>query len=166
MNRPAWILVGLFVVAGALFLVVSGGQADRPERLSPAEPVTIDCGDSRAGAKRALRSFTTVLRRGDEQQVLSLLAGRKRFFALGASVPNGNSVSSSNPRDAAKQVADYGGLPIRIDDFMNAEGPRRVTDFGFYATWNGRRPASGKAAIDCKAGKVIVFNVGVGGRDR
>ena len=165
MKRQRWVLIGLVIAAGVSFAIVSGGQAGPPKWSSPAETVSIDCGSSKAGAKKALRSFAGVLRRGDEQEILSLLAGRKRFFALGAGSANGSFVGSTNPRDAAKQIADYGGLPIRIDEFMNADRPSRVTDFGFFGTWNGRRPARGKAAIDCKAGTVIVFNVGVGSRD-
>ena len=115
-------------------------------------------------AKRALRHLVAAqLRQADASLILPLLAKPRDFFALGVSFNNGNTiVQSQNRREAADQVAESGGLRLRIDRFMNAEKPRRVTDFGFYATWNERRPAVGKAALDCKAGTVIVLGVGIG----
>ena len=159
--------------SAVLFLVLLGasvgcggeGPASSQAGTSPPTVVDkIDCGETETSAKRALRHLVAVqLRQDDASQILPLLAKPRDFFALGVSFNNGNTiVQSENRREAADQVAESGGLRLRIDRFMNAEKPRRVTDFGFYATWNERRPAVGKAALDCKAGTVIVLGVGIG----
>ena len=141
------------------------GSASSQTGASPNGAVDkIDCGKTETSAKRALRHLVAVqLRQDDAALILPLLAKPQDFFAVGASFNNGKTiVQSRNRREAAEQIADYGGLRLRIDRFMNAEKPRRVTDFGFYATWNERRPAVGKAALDCRAGTLIVLGVGIG----
>jgi hypothetical protein len=124
----------------------------------------LDCGNTKRSAKRALRSFVGVLRSGEERRILTLLAKPRRFFALSAGYRDGSGiVSSGDRREAAAQVSDYGGLPLRIDRFMNADRPSRTTDLGYFATWRGRREAVGKAALDCRAGTAIVLAVAIGG---
>lgn len=158
-------MVVVLVLLGAGVGCGGEGSASSEARNPPADAAEkIDCGETETSAKRALRHLVAVqLRQDDESLILPLLAKPKDFFAVGASFNNGNTiVQSENRREAAEQIADYGGLRLRIDRFMNAEKPRRVTDFGFYATWNERRPAVGKAALDCKAGTLIVLGVGIG----
>lgn len=142
----------------------AGSASDGAGALPDRAVDRIDCGRTETSAKRALRHLVAVqLRQDDVSLILPLLAKPKDFFAVGASFNNGNTiVQSENRREAAQQIADYGGLRLQIDRFMNAERPRRVTDFGFYATWNERRPAVGKAALDCEAGTLIVLGVGIG----
>jgi hypothetical protein len=121
----------------------------------------LDCGSNRAGSERALRRFSAVLGSGDRAAIRSLLIDRPRFFAVSAHGHPGPNVDvRDDPGKAAKAVAASGGFPIRIDQFMNSEGPHRTMDFGFRGRWNDR-PLIGKAAIDCTQGKVIVFNVAV-----
>ena len=146
-----------------------GCSGERPTQASenvPASRAAVgkpDCGSTVRSAKRALRTLLLRLRYDDEAQILPLLARPPRFFAVGVSFPNGNRVVSAQNRfAAARQIAEYGGLRLRIDRFMNAEKPSRTTDFGFWATWKGRRPAVGKAALNCDAGTVIVLGVGIG----
>ena len=162
MKRPA--IVALVLLGAG---VGCGGERPASSEAGASPPAAvekIDCGDTVTSAKRALRHLVAAqLRQADASLILPLLAKPRDFFALGVSFNNGNTiVQSQNRREAADQVAESGGLRLRIDRFMNAEKPRRVTDFGFYATWNERRPTVGKAALDCKAGTVIVLGVGIG----
>lgn len=161
-----WAVVTLALIGAS---VGGGGEGSASSQagVSPNSAVEkIDCGETETSAKRALRHLVAVqLRQDDAGLILPLLAKPRDFFAVGASFNNGKTiVQSRDRREAAEQIADYGGLRLRIDRFMNAEKPRRVTDFGFYATWNGRRPAVGKAALDCREGTLIVLGVGIGKR--
>lgn len=158
-----WAVIALALIGGCVGCAGESSKASDGAAPSTAAE-RIDCGKSKTSAKRALRHLVAVqLRQDDESLILPLLAKPADFFAIGVGTQNGKElVRSDDRREAAKEIADYGGLRLRIDRFMNAERPRRVTDFGFYATWNGRRPATGKAALDCKAGTVIVLGVAVG----
>jgi hypothetical protein len=129
---------------------------------APPDSARLDCGKGKAGSEHALRHFTAILRRGNRSKIWSVLIDRPRFFALSALGHPGPDVSvRGNPDAAARAVASHGGFPVRIRTFGNSEPPRRTTDFGFQGVWNDTRQVDGKAAIDCKLGKVIVFNVAV-----
>lgn len=155
------------VLAGVLGVGCGGdesGQASAHDAASAAGDAAVteklDCGSTTKGSKQALRAFLSVLRSGDEAQILSVLAKRGRFEWIfvgrdGTAVVN----VRGDRRKAAREVAESGGLPLRIRRFMNAEKPRRTTDFGFFALWNGRRGAVGKAALDCEAGTARVLSV-------
>jgi hypothetical protein len=157
-----------------LVLIVAatwGCSGESPTQASEDVPASrgtvekLECGSTVRSAKRALRTFLRRLRADDAAQILPLLARPPRFFAVSVGSENSKPVVSARNRfAAAKQIAEYGGLRLRIDRFMNAEKPSRTTDFGFWATWKGRRPAVGKAALNCDAGTAIVLAVGIGAR--
>jgi len=63
-------------------------------------------------------------------------------------------------RATAAAVADHGGLPLRVTDFMNIDRPSRTMDFGFHGTWRGMK-AVGKGALDCDQGRARVLSVGL-----
>jgi hypothetical protein len=159
------LLLGLGILV-CIALGACGSDSTDPTGVdtTTAAPVSarLDCGKGKAGSEDALRHFTAILRRGNRSEIRSVLIDRPRFFALSAQGHPGPDVSvRGNPEAAARAVADHGGLPVRITTFGNSEPPRRTTDFGFRGVWNGTRRVVGKAAIDCKVRKVIVFNVGV-----
>jgi hypothetical protein len=150
-----------------------GCSGESPTQASEGVPASrdavekLDCGSTVRSAKRALRTLALRLRFDGEAQILPLLARPPRFFAVSVSSRDGAGhgnviVSSRNRVEAARQIAEYGGLRLRIDRFMNAEKPSRTTDFGFWATWKGHRPAVGKAALNSDAGPAIVLAVGIG----
>lgn len=159
-----WAVIALALIGGSAGCSGESSTASSEASSSAAAAEKIDCGKTKTSAKRALRHLVAVqLSQDDESLILPLLAKPADFFAIGVGSQSGNEfVQSENRREAARAIADYGGLRLRIDRFMNAEKPHRVTDFGFHATWNDRRPAMGKAALDCKAGTVIVLGVAVG----
>lgn len=122
----------------------------------------LDCGEDKAGSKRALRSFVAILRRGDRQEIESALARAGRFEWISVTDADGPDLSVRNDAPkAARAVARRGGLPVRITRFQNAERPRPTTDFGFVGTWDETRHLNGKAALDCIAGTARVLSVGI-----
>jgi hypothetical protein len=144
----------------SLGLPACGGNDDQVA-AHPGATSRLDCGQGRAGSEHAFRQFAAVLRRGDAQEVLSVLAKRGRFewITVGSSRPI---LTVRNDRiRAAKAVAQRGGLPIKVTRFTNSEPPRRTTDFGFEGVWNGTRPFIGKAALDCEVGKARVISIGI-----
>ena len=145
----------------SLGLPACDGDEDQAGGKSSLPVSRLDCGQGRAGSEHALRQFAAVLRRGDAQEVLSVLAKRGRFewITVGSDRPY---LGVRNDRiRAAKAVAQRGGLPIKITRFTNSESPRRTTDFGFQGVWNGTRPLIGKAALDCEVGKARVIAIGI-----
>lgn len=155
-------LVGLIALL-SLGLPACGG-ADGQVTTSPSQPGAsrLDCGKGSAGSEGALRQFVAVLRRGDEQEILSVLAKPGRFEWISVQDARGPDLSVRNDRvGAAKAVAQRGGLPIKVTRFGNSEPPRGTTDFGFQGTWDGTRRLEGKAALDCRVGKARVLSVGI-----
>ena len=72
--------------------------------------------------------------------MLNALATDGRFELIAVLDENGSKAIVDvlrNRRVAAAVVADYGGLPLRVTDFMNIDKPSRTTDFGFFGTWRG-----------------------------
>jgi hypothetical protein len=158
------LVLGLGVVVGVALGACGSDSTDPTGIDTTTAPLVsrLDCGKGKAGSEHALRHFTAILRRGNRSEIRSVLIDRPRFFALSALGHPGPDVSvRGNPDAAARAVANHGGLPVRITTFGNSEPPRRTTDFGFQGVWNDTRQVDGKAAIDCKLGKVIVFNVAV-----
>jgi hypothetical protein len=162
----------LFTVLGSCLVLLTpgcSGGGDSSASSTVAEslshvPTHLDCGSSVAGSERALRQFFTVLRTGDETQIRSVLANRKRFFWLGVNSvgPHGPQIEARprhRPARAARAVAQLGGLPLRVVSFTNSERPDRETGLGFTGRWSGTRRVVGKAAIDCTQGKAIVLSV-------
>jgi hypothetical protein len=163
------VLSGACLGAGLLGCGSGSPEPNFPTVVHTAPPspvhVHLDCGKGTAGSERALRQFSAILRQGNQLKIRAALIDRPRFFAVSANGRPGPSISvRGDPGTAAQVIAANGGLPVRIDRFMNSEGPSRNTDFGFRGRWNGTRKLIGKAAIDCTQGKVIAFNVGVHGR--
>jgi hypothetical protein len=147
----------------SLGLPACGGSDDQV-RANPSLPdaTRLDCGKGRAGSEDALRQFAAVLRRGDAQEILSVLARPGRFEWISAHDARGPDLSVRNDRvGAAEAVAQRGGLPIKITRFYNSEPPRRTTDFGFEGIWEGTRRFYGKAALDCQVGKARVISIAV-----
>jgi hypothetical protein len=147
----------------SLGLPACGGGGDQAAG-TPSSPGAshLDCGKGRAGSEDALRQLVAVLRRGDAQEILSVLAKRGRFEWISAHDARGPDLSVRNDRvRAAEAVAQRGGLPIRITRFTNSERPRRTTDFGFEGVWEGTRRLYGKAALDCQVGKARVISIGI-----
>ena len=155
------LVLGLAVAAGAGF--GSSGSGEAAPTSAAATDAALDCGSTVRDSKRALRSFLRILDRGREARILSVLAKPRRFEWIFVNRPNGNPIVGvrNDRREAAAAVAERGGLPLRITRFMNAERPRRSTDFGFEAEWKGRRGAVGKAVLDCHVGKARVLSVGL-----
>jgi len=153
------------VAAVALALVAAcGGAASggAPSDL-PAASGPLHCGQGEKGSKRAVRTFFAALRSGDEQRVLDALATGGRFEWLNVGGRNGDPVLPTlrnRRRATAAAVADYGGLPLRVTDFMNIDRPSRTMDFGFFGAWRGRK-AVGKGALDCEQGRARVLSVGL-----
>jgi hypothetical protein len=158
------LMLGLGVVVGVA-LGACGSDSTNPTGIdTTTAPLVsrLDCGKGTAGSEGALRHFTAILRRGDRSEIRSVLIDRPRFFALSAHGRPGPDVDvRDDPDQAARAVAERGGLPVRITEFMNSEPPDRDTGLGFRGRWNGLRPIVGKAAIDCSQGKVITFNIAV-----
>jgi hypothetical protein len=139
----------------------SSGTNDTPGGATVID-ARLDCGKGKAGSEDALRRFTSALRRGDRGEIRSVLIDRPRFFALSAQGHPGPNVNvRDDPGRAARAVAQHGGMPVTIAQFMNSEPPSRTTDLSFRGRWNGTRRMFGKAAIDCEKGKVITFNLAV-----
>jgi hypothetical protein len=164
----------LFTVLGSSLLLLTagcsgGGDSSGSSTISESPsrvPTHLDCGSSVAGSERALRQFFTVLRTGNETQIRSVLANRRRFFWLGVNSagPHGPQIEARprhRPGRAARSVAQLGRLPLRVVSFTNSEPPpaHGTTDFGFTGRWNGTRRVVGKAAIACTHGKAIVLSV-------
>jgi hypothetical protein len=147
----------------SLGLPACGGDDDQAgAKSSLPEASRLDCGKGRAGSEDALRQFAAVLRRGDAQEILSVLAKRGRFEWVSAHDARGPDLSVRNDRvRAAEAVAQRGGLPIRVTRFTNSEPPRRTTDFGFEGIWEDTRRLYGKAALDCEVGKARVISIGI-----
>jgi hypothetical protein len=147
----------------SLGLSACGGDDDQVTTTpSPPGASRLDCGEGRAGSEHALRQFVAVLRRGDAQEVLSLLAKPGRFEWISVGDARGPDFSVRNDRErAAEAVAQRGGLPIEIARFTNSEPPRRTTDLGFQGVWDDARIFYGKAALDCEVGKVRVISIGI-----
>jgi hypothetical protein len=144
----------------SLGLPACGGDGDQAKSLPGVS--RLDCGKGRAGSEDALRQFAAVLRRGDAQEILSVLAKPGRFEWISAHDAHGPDLSVRNDRvRAAEAVAQHGGLPIEVTRFTNSEPPRRSTDLGFEGIWEGTRPFTGKAALDCQVGKARVISIGV-----
>lgn len=149
----------------ASLLAGCGGDAsgDPVSGSAPPAGTPLDCGQGRHEAKDAVREFLSVLRSGDEQAVLRTLATGGRFEWISVHDKRGNpivEVRGRHRRRAAAAVADVGGLPLRVTEFMNIDRPSRTTDFGFWGKWNGRK-AAGKGAIDCEQGRARVLSVGL-----
>jgi hypothetical protein len=152
--------MGIVALLG-LGLPACGGD-DNQVSGNPSQ--SLDCGKGKAGSEDALRQFVAVLRRGDAQEILSVLAKPGRFEWITVGDARGPDLSVRNDRErAAEAVAQRGGLPIKVTRFTNSEPPHRTTDFGFQGLWDGTRPFIGKAALDCQVGKarVIVISIGV-----
>lgn len=164
-DMKRWATLALVLTAGSAGCSgVASPQESGGATSSSIERVAekIDCGRTKRSAKRALRYFVSEQLRTDEaSRILPLLAKPKRFFAMTVSSSAETVVQTRKRRDAAMQLAEYGGLRLRIDRFMNADKPSRTTDFGFFATWKGNRSATGKAALDCKSGTAIVLGVAI-----
>jgi hypothetical protein len=146
-----------------------GGDSSRsstPSESSSPGRRHLDCGSSVAGSEQALRQFFEILQTGREAEIRSVLADRGRFawLTVGSKGPRGPYWFvhvRRNPDQAARAVAQRGGLPLEVERFMNSEPPHRTTDLGFTGRWNGTRPLIGKAAIDCQSGKARVLSVAV-----
>jgi hypothetical protein len=144
----------------------SGGGDASSRGSSASIPSRLDCGSGVAGSERALRQFFAILRTGNEGEIRSVLAdpGRFAWLTVGSKDARGQHWFVNvrhDPGEAARAVAQRGGLPLRIVRFTNSEAPHRTTDLGFTGRWNGTRPLVGKAAIDCKPGKARVLSVAV-----
>lgn len=147
----------------SLGLPACGGNDDQVA-ANPSLPGAsrLDCGKGRAGSEDALRQFAAVLRRGDAQEILSVLAKPGRFEWISVQDARGPDLSVRNDRvRAAEAVAQRGGLPMKVTRFDNSEPPRRTTDLGFQGRWEGTRPFNGKAALDCRVGKARVIGIGI-----
>jgi hypothetical protein len=153
---PTILVVALALVSACGGDASGGGPSDAAPVSGP-----LQCGQTKNGSKRAVRTFFAALRSGDEQRVLDALATGGRFEWLNVGGKDGTPVLPSlrNKRRAtAAAVADYGGLPLRVTDFMNIDRPSRTMDFGFFGTWRGRK-AIGKGALDCDQGRARVLSV-------
>lgn len=156
MKYPTILVVAMALVSACGGDASGGGPPDTASTSGP-----LQCGQTKKGSKRAVRTFFAALRSGDEQRVLDALATGGRFEWLNVGDKDGTPVLPSlrNKRRAtAAAVADYGGLPLRVTDFMNIDRPSRTMDFGFYGTWRGRK-AVGKGALDCEQGRARVLSV-------
>jgi hypothetical protein len=144
----------------SLGLPACGGDDQVGAKSSGAS--RLDCGRGRAGSEDALRQFAAVLRRGDAQEILSVLAKPGRFEWITVGDARGPDLYVRNDRvRAAEAVAERGGLPIKVTRFTNSESPRATTDLGFQGIWDGTRPFTGKAALDCQVGKARVISIGI-----
>jgi hypothetical protein len=139
-----------------------GGNGDQGTTTGSSGLSRLDCGNSKAGSEGAMRQFAAIVRGGDEQKILSVLAKPGRFEWISVQDARGPDLSVRNDRvRAAEAVAQRGGLPIKISRFGNSEPPRRTTDLGFRGVWDGTRPFNGKAALDCRVGKARVLSIGI-----
>jgi hypothetical protein len=152
-------LIALVIIG----LAACGGDNDEAgAKSSLAQPGRLDCGKGKAGSEDALRQFVAVLRRGDAQEILSVLARPGRFEWISVGNAPGPDLSVRNHRvRAADAVEQRGGLPIQVTRFFNSEPPRPTTDLGFQGTWDGTRRFIGKAALDCQVGKARVLSIGI-----
>lgn len=127
--------------------------------VAASTPAPLDCGQGKSGSKRAVRQFFRILRTGDEAKVLDSLATNGRFEWITALNRKNSPINvRGDRRAAAAAIARYGGLPLRVTEFMNIDEPSGTMDFGFFGTWNGKR-MNGKGAIDCNQGKARVLSV-------
>ena len=148
--------------AGLIALLSFGLPACGGDDPSQSGASRLDCGKGKAGGEHALRQFVAVLRRGDAQEILSVLAKRGRFEWITVGDARGPDLNVRNDRvRAAEAVAERGGLPIKVTRFTNSESPRATTDLGFQGIWDRTRPFTGKAALDCQVGKARVISVGI-----
>jgi hypothetical protein len=154
--------VGLIALL-SLGLPACGGNDDQvTANPSLPEASRLDCGKGRSGSEHALRQFAAVLRRGNGQDILSVLAEPGRFEWISVQDARGPDLYVRNDRvRAANAVARRGGLPIRVARFFNSESPRRTTDLGFQGRWEGTQPFNGKAALDCRVGTARVLSIGI-----
>lgn len=153
------VVVTALVIAGCDDSATTGEAA--AATATAAGP--LDCGQSKKGAKRAVRTFFAILRTGDEQLVLDALATGGRFEWLNVGKRDGTPVlpARRGKRHAtAAAVAGRGGLPIRVTSFMNIDRPSGTTDLGFFGKWKGRKLV-GKGAIDCNQGRARVLSAAI-----
>ena len=145
-----------------MLLSACGASANgEPGTITASSPAPLDCGQDKSGSKRAVRQFFRILRTGDEARVLDSLATDGRFEWITALNKKDSPVNvRGNRRKAAAAVAKYGGLPLRVTEFMNIDRPSGTTDFGFFGTWRGKR-TTGKGAIDCNQGRARVLSVAI-----
>jgi len=134
--------------------------SERPSARAASADGPLDCGQGKKGSKHAVRTFFAVLRTGKEDRVLDALATDGRFEWLNVGDRDGTPVLPAlrnRRRATAAAIADYGGLPLRVADFMNIDRPSRTMDFGFWGKWRGRKMV-GKGALDCEQGRARVLS--------
>lgn len=155
----------LVAVLGVAVSVIAGAGGVQAEHRAGPAPGPLDCGIDKQGVKAAFHEFTAILREGDEDTVRSALEKPRRFAWISAGVRRAHGparmiISERQPNDAAREVAEQGGLPIVITEFFGVSEPSNWTGSGIRGTW-GRRSFVGKTQLNCNKGQATVLGVAI-----
>ena len=85
-----------------------------------------------------------------------MLSDKGEFGWISAQHGSHLNVSVKNdPGEAAREVAQFGGLPLEIKRFYNVEAPKADHRRRFNGTWGEDQLFFGKGALNCHEGKAI-----------